>query len=497
MADTAPLNLLGGLSEADQEHKNALDYLTTALANRNGNSMQQTLLAISQGMLTPGPTGSFGESVGHAAGNVLKLQKEQEASGIENAKMRLQIAQAQRQAAQEKATSEGLAGLYKTGEAGLEFQPEVAMKLAQITRDPKFVQMAYEQDKQQRMQKAGRTVFTPVTTTDEKGQQKTSYQFNPDSVFALAQASTDPMETIAKYADMVPKLRKAGMLKDLQGDITTPFDAIALMAANLGAAGPAYAEQAKRLAKQYQSGLIDDDKANTLANQMMQTLTASMDRQSQLQNTQVMQQFQRMLATQQFQLNQEKLEERRKEDDKKLTDEQKSVLNKIIIPIVNQSVNGNNALLQIQTLKSVIEDAPSNAFTGAFAASAGKLFNTDEGTALRRLESLSKSLIPMIPRLPGAASNLDANNLEKSIGNLSNPLLSNEARRTLINDVYTQLKNLTDRAEAVQEHWEKYKKYDPKLLEPKGKDTPPKPVGTPSPAGGVNLRWNPATKQFE
>lgn len=476
----------------------AYENLTSALSSRTeGDRNRELLLAISQGMLTPGPTGSFGESVGQAAGNVLKVQRSQESDALENAKMRLEMAKAGQGIAQERGVAQAMPQLYKKTEAGMELNPEAAQTLARLTRDPKYMQMLYEDEKTRKIREAGKTVFTPVVNKDDQGNEKTSYQFNPNSVFTLAQASDDPMAVIAKYADMVPKLRKAGMLKDLQGDITTPFDAIALMAGGLGPSGLAYAEHAKRLARQYQTGMIDEDKANTLATQMMTTLNSSLDRQSQLQNTQVMQNFQRMMATQQFQLNQEKLEERRKEDDKKLTDEQKSVLNKIIIPIVNQSVNGNNALLQIQTLKSVIEDAPSNAFTGVFAASAGKLFNTDEGTALRRLESLSKSLIPMIPRLPGAASNLDANNLEKSIGNLSNPMLSNEARRKLINDVYEQLKNLTDRAEAVQEHWEKYKKYDPKLLEPKGKDTPPKPTGAPSPAGGVNLRWNPATKQFE
>ena len=242
--------ITGGEDSADEKYRSALEKITSALDAREAGNTQQMLLAITQGLLTPGPTGSFGESIGHAAGNVAKLQQAQEASGLENAKMRLQMAQAEREGAREKALSQGMGQLYKQTESGMELQPDVALRLGQITKDPKFLQMAVDYEKTKRLRDAGKTVFTPITTKDEAGQEKTSYQFNPNSVFTLAQASDNPMETIAKYADMVPKLRKAGMLKDLSGDISTPFDAIALMATSLGTAGPAYAEQAKRLAKQ-------------------------------------------------------------------------------------------------------------------------------------------------------------------------------------------------------------------------------------------------------
>lgn len=100
-----------GSMAAEEKYQNALDYITQALLAREGNNQQQQLLAISQGLLTPGPTGSFGESVGHAAGNVLKVQKEQEAAGLENAKMRLQLAQAEREMAQRTQAAGAFRGL--------------------------------------------------------------------------------------------------------------------------------------------------------------------------------------------------------------------------------------------------------------------------------------------------------------------------------------------------------------------------------------------------
>lgn len=89
-----------GVEDADEKYRSALEKITSALEAREGNNTQQILLGIAQGMLTPGPTGSFGESVGQAAGNVGKLMQAQEGAGLENAKMRLQLAQAEREMAQ-------------------------------------------------------------------------------------------------------------------------------------------------------------------------------------------------------------------------------------------------------------------------------------------------------------------------------------------------------------------------------------------------------------
>lgn len=89
-----------GEDPADEKYRSALEKITSALEAREANNTQQILLGIAQGMLTPGPTGSFGESVGQAAGNVNKLMQTQEGAGLENAKMRLQLAQAEREMAQ-------------------------------------------------------------------------------------------------------------------------------------------------------------------------------------------------------------------------------------------------------------------------------------------------------------------------------------------------------------------------------------------------------------
>ena len=100
-----------GVEDADSKYQSALEKITSALEARESNNTQQMLLAISQGLLTPGPTGRFGESLGNAAGNVSKVMQAQEASGLENAKMRLQLAQAEREMAQRNRAAAAFQGI--------------------------------------------------------------------------------------------------------------------------------------------------------------------------------------------------------------------------------------------------------------------------------------------------------------------------------------------------------------------------------------------------
>ena len=148
--------------------------------------------------------------------------------------------------------------------------------------------------------------------------------------------------------------------------------------------------------------------------------------------------------SQQFEQNQQKIEDKRKEAEKHLTDEQKIVLNKTIIPIINEGVKGNSAIMQVEALRNAIESAPSGFVSGVYSSSVGRLFGTDDRTAQTKLQALSKGLIPLIPRLPGSASNLDSNNLEKSLGDLADITKTNEQRRDIVNEIYAGFKRLTD-----------------------------------------------------
>jgi len=84
-------------SPAESNYQMAMERILGALDAREGRQQQDILLALAQGMLTPGKTGSFGESVGQAAGNVRELQKQHQKEELDNAQMRLQLAQAGRE----------------------------------------------------------------------------------------------------------------------------------------------------------------------------------------------------------------------------------------------------------------------------------------------------------------------------------------------------------------------------------------------------------------
>lgn len=131
---TAPLAYIGGDSEearaANQAYQDALKKMMESLDARKNRMFDPTMLAMAQGFLTPGKTGSFGESLGNVAGNVRQAEeqaaKEEQASaeaGVKVAQMNLQLQQQlQRdkpwqQYAQGAAQPGGLPGKPATGEA--------------------------------------------------------------------------------------------------------------------------------------------------------------------------------------------------------------------------------------------------------------------------------------------------------------------------------------------------------------------------------------------
>jgi hypothetical protein len=85
------------LNPEDDNYQTALERIRTALDARENRPFDPHLLAIAQGLLSPTKTGSFGESLGQAAGNVFPVMQAEEKADMENAQMRLQLAQAERE----------------------------------------------------------------------------------------------------------------------------------------------------------------------------------------------------------------------------------------------------------------------------------------------------------------------------------------------------------------------------------------------------------------
>ena len=496
-----------------QELQSARQKLQEALEGRN-RLFDPVLLAMAQGFLSPTPTGKFGESLANVAKAVAPAQEAEEKRGREIAQMRAELAAmelGQRQEAQKRSL---MGSLYKQEKPGEEYlmDPTVALQLARRTGDPKIFEQLNAQQKQQRLRSLGQNLFADVEVPIEGGTRK-EVKFNPNAAMELVRASDNPMEALSKYASMIPQLRKSGMFSDLKGDESTPFDAMIMMADSIGDQGPAIKTQAQRLADQYRKGLIDEDKANSLSQQMLTMVTGLMDKQQarvfnqtmavlshNLAETQA--QASRQAAADRAQMARERLQTareaaedradaRRIAQEGKLTDQQKIDYQKNVVPIIQEGIKAQSALMQVTALKDAISKAPSGFVPGLGAVTIGKLFSTEQNEMLRKIEGLSKGLITMIPRLPGPQSNLDAKNLEKSIMELQDITLTNETRFNLVKTIEDGFKKLADRAENVQSHWEATKKFDMKAL-----NQPAQEVKRPTPtASDISYGKQPAYRE--
>ena len=453
----------------DEQFDEAQGLLSKALEEKKG--ISPTALALSRGFFAPTKTGSFGETLYNVAGEVGKVQDQGEKERISNLQARMALAQAGSTRQKEIDSEQLLSQLYKKTDAGYKIDPLVAQKLSATTRDPKYLQAMIAEQQQDQIKSIGQNMFKQTIVKGKDGEpDKTVLDFNPNAIYDLAKVSPDPIKAISDYAKMVPELRKAGMINGLQTD-ATPFDSLVMMAPT-----DAIKTQAQFLARQYQKGMIDDEKANTLAQQMLTMSTAHMDRQQQMQFQQGMQGLMMGMRQESQQQARERLDMQKEENAKKLTDEQKITYRSIVTPIINEGIKASTALASLGALQKIAQDAPSGYISGAYAKSVGALFNTDDNTALRELEALQKSLLTQIPRLPGSQSNFDAKNLEKSLGDLTDITMDNKQRLALISKIQQQFQRMQDRANEVQDTWESTKKL-PKWTSERAPAT-----GTPAPA---------------
>lgn len=130
---------LGERSAEDESYDAAMQRIEALLAQRENKPYNPTLLAIAQGMLAPSATGSFGEGLGAAAGNVLKSQEAEQKQAMENAQMRLQLAQAQKEQAQKQGAIKFLSGDQSPGQVGQGDASGPAVKTSQGMMTPRQI----------------------------------------------------------------------------------------------------------------------------------------------------------------------------------------------------------------------------------------------------------------------------------------------------------------------------------------------------------------------
>lgn len=97
--------------EAEQRYQDALSELMERLDTRKNRLFDPTLLAMAQGFLTPGRTGSFGEALGNVAQRVGTAEQQRQKEDIDLAQLRLQVAQGAREQASRLKGIEAFRGL--------------------------------------------------------------------------------------------------------------------------------------------------------------------------------------------------------------------------------------------------------------------------------------------------------------------------------------------------------------------------------------------------
>ena len=97
--------------EAEQRYQDALNELMERLDSRKNRLFDPTLLAMAQGFLTPGRTGSFGEALGNVAQRVGTAEQQRQKEDIDLAQLRLQVAQGAREQASRLKGIEAFRGL--------------------------------------------------------------------------------------------------------------------------------------------------------------------------------------------------------------------------------------------------------------------------------------------------------------------------------------------------------------------------------------------------
>jgi hypothetical protein len=320
---TSTPNLAPYSNKFDDVYDQGLNTLQELLAKKQG--IDPDMLAISRGFFKPTKTGSFSESLGNVAEEYGASQREQQKNDVSNVQARMALAKAGSEREREKA-SEGLMGkLYKNGEQGLEMDPEVAMKLASILKDPKFLQQAQTEQRQRALSKAGNELITTTQFTKPDGTSETKFKINPAKFGDYVKLTGDPLLASEKLADAIKKMRSSGMINDM-GDTSNPFEILKLTAELLGDKGKGFLGLIDHYSKNYSK--MDPEVADKKATELNQQISQHLDRNQQMANAMMISTSNQAIASSQHafanQMRQSELD--RKIEEAKLRRDEKETL---------------------------------------------------------------------------------------------------------------------------------------------------------------------------
>ena len=385
---------------------------------------------IAQGFLAPTRTGSFGESLGSAAGAAGDWQAEQEKQKIPLAQARLGLLQSRINAQKETQVKTLLPNLYKTvkNSSGVDttiFDPQIAQRLGAVTGDPKYLAMIPEENKKNQLQQFKSSLFQ--MPDGQPG-------FNQDSFRKLYSIdSKEALDTVKS----IPEMRRYGLLPNT-GAEGTPFDALAITLE-----GP-FKDQAILLANRYKNGLIKDEDADKMANQLLTASTSHMDRSTALAQANATHQLTNILAQDRLDETkrsneQKEFERKTKEDDKR--EEQNRKNEGLKQQVIDAADN---------TLKAVdlIKNHPGR-MSGIYSYDPRQLIpGSKEYDFVHQMEGLKSSVFSsavQTMRGLGSLSNSEGQKVMTLYGSL-NPSMSREAFDNTLSNIVETMNRAKDRA---------------------------------------------------
>ena len=299
-----------GMEMTEQAQKKLAESLDKRVNGGKDNflGLDPRWLALAQGFLAPTRTGSFGEALGNAAGAIGKANETEKEQERKDLMARIELGKAMSETQKQKDVQKVVGDLYSG--PGNTLSMEKARMLAQITGDPKILQDAINQQRQLAINDAGSKMFAPKEVTKSDGTKETKFVFDPEQLNTYARLSGDSLAAYDKAAGTLKNFKAQGLMNDLS-DQGTPFDSLYILADQMGPAGKAYKDMASKYAKMYPS--MDQEKAATLANNMLNQMNSHFDRETAMNNTVVNQQMTRAIMQQGADMRRDALNQKIKE----------------------------------------------------------------------------------------------------------------------------------------------------------------------------------------
>jgi len=167
----------------------------------------------------------------------------------------------------------------KTPTGTLKMNPEMAMKLASITKDPKFLQQLIAEQKQEALSTVGNQLITTTQYTKPDGTTEARFKIDPTKFGDYVKLTGDPLGASEKLADLVKKMRASGLTGDM-GDASNPFETLKFTAELLGKQGQGFMGLINHYSKLSPS--MDPETAAKKATELNEQMTKHLDRNSQM-----------------------------------------------------------------------------------------------------------------------------------------------------------------------------------------------------------------------